>query len=267
MKKSFFVPILLLFLVPVLTAQTSPDKPSQQQRQPSPQAEQQEKVPEHKITPEETKELFQSVDEILQFASKSTLLPVKQPVKKAMVSREQVEKYIEEKFKNDIDRIRFERSELVLKKFGFLPRTFDLHNFMIKLLGEQVEGYYDEKTKSINLLDWVDIDMQKPVMAHELTHALQDQSFDLGKMMKKEEEIEKRGPADPNALIKIDEESACRTAVLEGQAMIVLVDFILAPAGRTVQDSPNFVDMMQSSMNTKGDSPLFDNAPLLLREE
>ena len=34
-------------------------------------------------------------------------------------------------------------------------------------------------------------------------------------MMKKEEEIEKRGPIDPNALIKIDEESACRTAVLD----------------------------------------------------
>ena len=265
MKKLFFVTILLLFLLPVLTAQSSPGKPSQQQ--PSPKADQQKKEPEHKITPEEAKELFQSVDEILQFASKSTLLPMKQPVKKATVSREQVEKYIEDKFKDDIDRIRFERSELVLKKFGFLPRTFELHNFMIKLLGEQVEGYYDEKTKTINLLDWVDIDMQKPVMAHELTHALQDQSFDLGKMMKKEEEIEKRGPIDPNALIKIDEESACRTAVLEGQAMIVLVDYILAPDGRTVQDSPNFVDMMQSSMNTKGDSPLFDNAPLLLREE
>ena len=265
MKKLFVVLILLLFLVPVLTAQSSPDKPAQQQ--PSSKADQQEKGPEHKITPEEAKELFQSVDEILQFASKSTLLPMKQPVKKAMVSREQVEKYIEDKFKDDIDRIRFERSELVLKKFGFLPRTFNLHNFMIKLLGEQVEGYYDEKTKTINLLDWVGLDMQKPVMAHELTHALQDQSFDLGKMMKKEEEIEKRGPADPNALIKIDEESACRTAVLEGQAMIVLVDYILAPSGRSVQDSPNFVDMMQSSMNTRGDSPLFDNAPLLLREE
>src|SRR5207244_6179615 len=130
MHKLSAVPLLLLFLVPVLTAQSSPDKPSQQQRQPSPRADQQDKPPEHKITPEEAKELFQSVDEILQFASKSTLLPMKQPVKKAMVSREQVEKYIEEKFKDDVDRIRFERSELVLKKFGFLPRTFDLHTFM-----------------------------------------------------------------------------------------------------------------------------------------
>ena len=48
--------------------------------------------------------------------------------------------------------------------------------------------------KTINLLNWVSLDLQKPVMAHELTHALQDQSFDLEKMMKKDEEIEKRGP-------------------------------------------------------------------------
>lgn len=280
MKKLLLLSISLLFLVPVLPAQTGTEKPSQQPPAAQPPAtqppatqppaahpEQKEQEPEHKVTPEEAKELFQSVDEILQFASKSTLLPMKQPVKKAMVSREQVEKYIEEKFKDDVDRIRFERSELVLKKFGFLPRTFDLHTFMIKLYGEQVEGYYDEKTKTINLLDWLSLDMQKPVMAHELTHALQDQSFDLGKMMKKEEEIEKRGPVNPNALIKIDEASACRSAVLEGQAMIVLVDYILAPAGRKVEDAPGMVDMMRASMNSRGESPLFDSAPLLLREE
>jgi hypothetical protein len=265
MKKLPFLPIFVLFLVSILAAQSTPQKTPPQP--PTAQGDQQEKEPEHKVTPEEAKELFQSVDEVLKFASKSTLFPVKHPVKKAMVSREQVERYIEDKFKDDIDRIRFERSELVLKKFGLLPRKFDLHNFMIKMLGEQVAGYYDEKTKTINLLDWVQLDMQKPVMAHELTHALQDQSFDLGKMMKKDEEIEKRGPEDFNALIKIDEESSCRTAVLEGQAMIVLVDYILAPAGRSVEDSPKFVDMMQASMDKRGESPLFDNAPLLLREE
>jgi len=264
MKKLPLLPILLLFLVPILSAQSAPQKTPPP---PPAQADQEGKEPEHKVTPEEAKELFQSVDEVLRFASKSTLFPVKHPVKKAMVSREQVEKYIEDKFKDDIDRIRFERSELVLKKFGLLPRTFDLHNFLVKLLGEQVAGYYDENTKTINLLDWVQLDMQKPVMAHELTHALQDQSFNLGKMLKKDEEIEKRGPEDFNALIKIDEASSCRTAVLEGQAMIVLVDYILAPAGRSVEDSPKFVDMMQASMDKRGESPLFDNAPLLLREE
>src|SRR5437764_5223755 len=115
-KKKLFLPVFLLLLVPVLTAQRSPQQTPQQQ--PPVKADPEEKEPEHRVTPEEAKELFQSVDEVLKFASKSTLLPMKQPVKKAMVSREQVEKYIDDKFKDDVDRIRFERSELVLKKFG-----------------------------------------------------------------------------------------------------------------------------------------------------
>src|SRR5258708_13885911 len=109
-----------------------------------------------------------------------------------------------------------------MKKFGFLPRKFNLHDFLIKLLGEQVAGYYDEDSKVMNMLNWVELDIQKPVMAHELTHALQDQNFDLQKMTKRDAEIEKRAPHDPNSLIMVDEGSTARSAVMEGQAMIVL---------------------------------------------
>ena len=228
-----------------------------------------EQVPEkeHMLTPAEAKELLASVDEILHFVSQDTDLPIKHSVKKAIVSREQVEKYISGKFEKDVDRIRFERSELVLKKFGLLPRTFDLHNFLIKLLAEQVAGYYDEKSKTMNLLNWVAPDMQKAVMAHELTHALQDQSYNLEKMSRQEEKAEKKGLSDLHALLKNDEESNCRSAVLEGQGMIVLVDYMLAPAGQSVAKSPKIVDFMLSSMEKDKSSPVFESAPLLLQDE
>src|SRR5215470_6475983 len=225
-------------------------------------------TPQHKLTPEEEKDLLASVDEIMHFASTDTLLPVKHNVKKAIVSREHVAKYLDEKMQSDVDRIRFERSELVLKKFGLLPRTFDLHSFLIKLLTEQVAGYYDEKTKTMNLLDWNEAEMQKPVMAHELTHALQDQSYNLERMSKHEEEIEKHGLEDLDALLKNDEASSARTAVLEGQAMIVMLDYVLAPMGQSVEKRPETVDIMQSaSMDKSKDSPVFDSAPPLLQEE
>ncbi|HMC31128.1 MAG TPA: hypothetical protein VKL99_09855 [Candidatus Angelobacter sp.] len=222
---------------------------------------------EHKITPVEAKELFRSMDEILRFASQDTGLPIKKKVKRTIVSRAQVEKYIGDKFKDDADRIRFERSELVQKKFGLLPREFDLHAFLIKLLAEQVAGYYDEKTRTMNLLDWNEPDMQRPVMAHELTHALQDQSYNLEKMSRHEEEIEKKGMEDLEALVRNDEESTCRSAVLEGQAMIVLLDYVLAPSEQSVAKMPGVVDVMQSSMDKSRGSPIFDSAPLLLQEE
>jgi len=221
----------------------------------------------HQITAAEAKELFRSVDEILHFASKDTGLPIKKKVKRTIVSRPQVEKYIGDKFKDDADRIRFERSELVEKKFGLLPRTFDLHSFLIKLLTEQVAGYYDEKTRTMNLLDWNEPEMQRPVMAHELTHALQDQSFNLEKMSKHDEEVEKHGLDDLDELVRNDEDSTCRSAVLEGQAMIVLLDYVLAPQGQSVQKMPQVVELMQASMDKSRGSPVFDSAPLLLQEE
>ena len=222
---------------------------------------------EHKITPEEAKELFRSVDVILKFASQASGLPIKKKVKRAIVSREQIEKYTSEKFKDDADRIRFERSELVQKKFGLLPRDFDLHGFLIKLLIEQIAGFYDEKTRTMNLLDWNEPEMQRPVMAHELTHALQDQSFNLEKMSKRDEEIEKKGLSDLDALVRNDEESTCRSSVLEGQAMIVMLDYVLGPQGGSVEKMPQVVDVMQDSMDKSRGSPVFDSAPLLLQEE
>ncbi len=54
---------------------------------------------------------------------------------------------------------------------------------------------------------------------------------------------------------------------LEGQAMIVLLDYVLAPTGRTVAKAPEFVDIMQSSMDKSRGSPVFDSAPLLLQED
>src|SRR5690349_14430997 len=244
-----------------------PDQPAQPSTTPSHRLEIEPVETVHQITAAEAKELFRSVDEILHFASKDTGLPIKKKVKRTIVSRPQVEKYIGDKFKDDADRIRFERSELVQKKFGLLPRTFDLHNFLIKLLTEQVAGYYDEKTRTMNLLDWNEPDMQRPVMAHELTHALQDQSYNLEKMSKHDEEIEKHGLEDLDALISNDEQSTCRSAVLEGQAMIVLLDYVLAPQDGSVQKMPQIVDMMQASMDKSRGSPVFDSAPLLLQEE
>ena len=73
----------------------------------------------------------------------------------------------------------------MLKKFGLLPRDFNLETFLVALLKEEVAGYYDPKTKTVNLLDWVPMEEQEPVMAHELTHALQDQEMGMQKWMKK----------------------------------------------------------------------------------
>ena len=220
------------------------------------------------ISPKEAKELFRSVDEILQFASHDTDLPIKHKVKRRLTKRDEVQSYIEKSMKDDKDAKRLERSSAVLKKFGLLPRNFDLSTFLVTMLREQVAGYYDVKTKTVNLLNWLDAEQQKPVLAHELTHALQDQSFGIEKWMKgSEEDDDKKDDPSPNDIVN-DEESSARQAVIEGQAMVVLMDYSLAPTGKTLLQSPQIVEALKQGMLVgTADSPAFRDAPMFLKEE
>ena len=79
--------------------------------------------PETHITKQQAKELFRSVDEILDFVSQDTGLPIESKVKRNLITREQVEKYVDKRMKDDKDEKRLEQSRLVLQKFGLLPPT------------------------------------------------------------------------------------------------------------------------------------------------
>src|SRR5579863_6915089 len=161
---------------PPAASSSEPSKP--------PAPTKQQTQPESKISPLQAEELFRDVDEILKFAGRDTALPIKHEVKRQLTSRDEVVSYLEKSMAEDKDAQRLRRSELVLKKFGLIPRDFDLQSFLVNLLREQVAGYYDPKTENVNLLDWLDAEAQRPVLAHELTHALQDQSFGLEKWLK-----------------------------------------------------------------------------------
>src|SRR3984893_18154298 len=281
-----FLPVVLLGLLSVAGAQQQQDQ-SQPQDQSQTQADKSvgpthdnksaggdagaaktsQQKPEVKITPREAEELFHSIDEILAFDSKHSGLPIKKEVKRRLTSRDEVVSYLTKHMKDE-DVKRLQRSELVLKKFGLLPRDFDLEKLLVSLLREQVAGYYDPKTKTVNLLDWVPLEEQEPVLAHELTHALQDQSVGLQKWMRKGEKDLAEIKKDPTpADIENDEIDNARQAVIEGQAEAVMLDYALAPVGRSIEGSPELVKSMESEMtNGTPDSTAFKNAPIFLKE-
>jgi hypothetical protein len=222
---------------------------------------------EQTISPADAKELLGSVDAVLKFASHDTGLPIKEEVKRKLVKRDEVQSFVQKNMKEDKDAQRLERSEIVLKKFGLLPRNFDLKPFLVALLREQVAGYYDPKTKTVNLLNWVDMEQQRPVLAHELTHALQDQSFGLEKWMKAglKDDDDKADPSPAD--IATDEETSARQAVVEGQAMAVLIDYLLASSGQSLLASPQIVEALKQGMLLgTADTPTFKSAPIFIKE-
>jgi hypothetical protein len=221
------------------------------------------------LTPRQEKTLLSDEDEILHFVSKDTLLPIKSPVKCRFISRDAVAKELRKKFDEDKGAKRLERSELVLKKFGLLDPDFKMRPFLLSLLTEQIAGFYDNKTKQMNLLDWVPIDEQKPVMAHELTHALQDQKVGLEKWGDQEIEGVAKNVSEDNRHIATDDTDTAREAVLEGQAMVSFADYLLAEnghPGETLKDFPQMAQELEANAGDMSDSPVLSRAPLVLQE-
>jgi len=218
------------------------------------------------MTDEDAKKLFALVDELLKFSSDETGLPIKSGVKRQLTTRTAVENYLLEKFNEDDDAKRMQRSEIVLKKFGLLERDFDLKPFLLALLKEQIEAYYDPKTKGVYLLDWIGVDEQKPVLAHELTHALQDQHVDLEKWSDQTPPDVSLNMADDADHLAKDELDTAREAVTEGQATAVMMDNMLKPLGHSLVDDPEIAEKIKEQMTAGADSPVLSRAPTLLSE-
>jgi len=221
-----------------------------------------------KVTQEDSKKLFSSIGEVVDFASDDTGFPKRREVKHQLVSQEDVKRHMSEAMNESAAAQRLARSELVLKKFGFLPRDFDLKTFLVGASGQSIAGYYDFKTKTMCLLNWIALDQQMPIMAHELTHALQDQNYDLQVWHHQDKQSKSRQAQAKLAVDAEDEqEDEARTAVVEGQAMVVYVDYTLKPLGRRLTNSPDLVQVLKGRLEGSYDTAVVvHNAPFMLKE-
>jgi hypothetical protein len=216
-----------------------------------------------RTTDADTKKLFEAIDKIFDFASQDSGMPKHSAVKRRLVSREDVEKYAAGRLAKEEYTQHFAEAELTMKKLGFLPREFNLKEFLVKATGHDIAAYYDDETKTISLLNWVPADKQEPILAHELTHALQDQNYDLQKWMK----AASKPTADKKNEIENDDGAIARKAVVEGQAMVVYVDYVLAPMGRNLVDTPGLIYQMEEpAVKAVQDSQMMHDAPMILRE-
>ena len=221
-------------------------------------------VPEKVMTPEQAKQLFASVDEIMAFVANDTGLAPVVKVKRKLLNRDEVNAYLVKSFDEDEGAKRLQQSEIVLKKFGLLNRDFNLRPFLLSLLTEQIAGFYDSKTKFVNLLNWVQPEEQKPVLAHELTHAVQDQKVDLEKWGSNGFKGVSKTASEDTQRVATDELETARQAVTEGQAMVVFVDYSL-PKGKTLADVPDMGKTIQENAADTSGSPVMARAPLLLQ--
>lgn len=199
-------------------------------------------------------EFARTADEILQQMSDLLQLPIKHPLKKSLRSKDEIGAYLireENEDKNDAQRYADRKS---LEAFGLIPKDFPLDSFMLDVLTDQIAGLYDPKAGEFYIADWIPADEQKTVMAHELTHALVDQSFRLDDWIK---------AARPN-----DDAELARDSVSEGSAIAAMIDYSLLDQKITVRELPDVTGIIRSGAVAEMEKdPLLSKAPLVIRDE
>ncbi len=184
-----------------------------------------------------------------------TGLAVKHPVPCETISRAGWKKWVQDEIQASVKPGEIRSEELLLKKLGLVPENFDLKSATVDLLGEQAAAVYDHRRKKMLFVDGATDDaMAEAVLVHELSHAVADQHFDMKRFLEK-------GP-------KSDEAQSARMAVVEGQAMWIMVESQLRKMGQSLKTSPSTLNMMLPAMGQMAAEtyPIFNSAPLYLRE-
>lgn len=193
-------------------------------------------------------------NDLLEEVSRMRGLKILTPVKSGYKSRNDIRNEIMRNFEQSIKPEEIDAISKNLKAYGLIPTDFNYRDFMIQLLTEQVAGFYRPKTKELYIADWNEISQQKPVMAHELTHALQDQHFNL-----QQYENWPNGDADRESAIH---------ALIEGDATGVMYDYQLKPLKSDISRLPSFANFSEQILSNgdKEGQKVFASAPPAIRE-
>jgi hypothetical protein len=204
--------------------------------------------------PQSKEDFIAAANEVLEQMSRILSLPIREPLKKSLRSKQEIRDYLtrqESEDKTDAERYADDKA---LEAFGLIPKGFPLDSFMLDVLTDQIAGLYDPKGKEFYIADWIGVDEQKPVMAHELTHALEDQSFNVDPWIK---------AARPN-----DDAELARDSVSEGSAMAAMVDYTLRDEKMSVRDLPDVTSLIRSGAVVEMDKdPKLSKAPIFIRDE
>jgi hypothetical protein len=195
-------------------------------------------------------DLLSQADEIFHQMSAMTGLPIKEPLKKQVISRAEIQKHLTENLHANITPAELHAQEATLRAFGLVSREFDLEEFLIGFYTEQAAGFYDPKHKTMYIADWIPAKTQSMVLAHELTHALQDQSWDLEKFL--------------HAARDNDDAANARQAVVEGYATAAMMQQMTAPL--ELAQLPSIAPLMEMVVHQQFEEyPTFSKAPYFFR--
>jgi hypothetical protein len=228
MKSSFSSALVLAFCLPTVSAHceaATAAKPATS----SP-----------KITPAAAQKM---VERVLKETSAIRQLPIKHAVPSGVKTRAEIEKMVGKQIETGNTPGQLRGEEIYLKQVGLAPANFDLKSYYTHMMGEQIAGYYDTKAKTFYTSELVSPLLLETVMAHELTHALQDQDLNL-------QRLDKWPEHDSDARLAM-------SSLVEGDATLAMSRYMSANPLR-------FLGALSSSLQAQGSSQALQNGPRVL---
>lgn len=155
-------------------------------------------------------------------------LPFRHEVQRDVTARAELKDFLIKELDEEVTPEELRANELGLKALGFLPRAFDLKATMVQVYSEEIAAFYDPRTKTMHLIKepenapqpsfferllgkkgGFDKDENQTVIAHEMTHALADQHYDLKAMQ--------------DAVKSDDDRMLAVSALIEGEATLAML--------------------------------------------
>lgn len=190
----------------------------------------------------------EELDEIAEETAQLRELNLKSPVQDAYLTRQQLRDRLVKTLDTEYPPSEAEADERVLKAFGLVPEDTDLRELLLDLYTEQIAGFYEPKTDDMFVIsDGKELTaLEEVTYAHEVTHALQDQHYDLDKLSSQYE--------DTN-----DDASTALSSLFEGDATLLQTEYL--------ERNPQL--LLGLSSEILGDPPSseqLDKAPPIVRE-
>ncbi len=203
-------------------------------------------------------ELVLQLEGIEQSTSAIRGLDALQPVSRFFPGRDDLRAYIDENLEGEENEKLFEEAQHFYVAFGFMEPDVNLKQIYASLLTSQIAGYYDTETKEMNtvLMSGNRPGKSLPALeqityAHEYTHALQDQHFDLENFIS--DEINEQNP----------DEAQARLSLVEGDASYVMNQYTVEMA----EESPLTLLMQVAILSLGGTTAIPEGTPDILMDE
>jgi len=172
-------------------------------------------------------------------------------LKRDMLTPDQLRKRVTDEFFKDYTPDKANQDARLMSALGLLAPGFDLHQLYLDLYSEQIAGYYDSETKEMFVIQGGSFGgPERMTYAHEFTHALQDQHYDLREGLKIKDDYCQTH----------SEYCAGVQALIEGDATLSEQDWLSTYA--TAEDR----QQIQAFYSTYR-SPVYDSAPAFMKDD